>query len=571
LLCADADIDFIKATTTATLTTSRDDPTTTTASTTTAPQQSQQQPTEPPKSSSSSSSWIPKKRTEYSLRLLPHKIRLELCLTPSSSSLHDKEDNTKTVDDGAPFATSSSSSTAVATAAGSTKHNVVVLGGTVDTRRSTRVIFSHIDDLVARDDLDIYSYELLTARFHSEYDADDDDEDDDTGDAAAASEGSMIATGATTTTRPTSSSFCFAQANLHPSRLCRIPNIVDSAVLALLPKNSIIVHFSDQSVRVAPYLYQLLRAVHEKYVTVREERIFTDTAFSSLDQHTVQKQKPTATSPDITASKEDKHQRQLVHQSDDGSNRTNNNNDDDEQIDKKEKPTPVAVELNDLRTENELLSRELERQEAWLQEELSNNDNVQTKTLPALQATLNELQQQNAQLQIELDRRQQRAEYLEFVLHSERIRLIREVSLLYDINTTTTTTMTTPSANGMNGDHTTLTIRGMNLSANGVISFINHLVHILLPKYLGVYVRPPPPSPTPLQRTAAQRTLVWQATLQCLARHIGLPLSSSTTTNQQTPANVLHSIREIYDHMLQYRKPDHNDDPVVVVVDRSGS
>jgi hypothetical protein len=144
---------------------------------------------------------------------------------------------------------------------------------------------------------------------------------------------------------------------------------------------------------------------------------------------------------------------------------------------------------------------------------------------------------------------------------------------LYDINTTTTTTMTTPSANGMNGDHTTLTIRGMDLSANGVISFINHLVHIILPKYLGVYVRPPPPSPTP-QRTAAQRTLVWQATLQCLARHIGLPLSSSTTTNQQPPpppANVLHSIREIYNHMIQYRQPDHNDDPVVVVVDRSGS
>jgi hypothetical protein len=511
------------------------------------------------------------------MRLLPHQIRLELCLIPdSSSSIHEKqEENKDEVGDGA-FALSSTDDVV--------RRNKI-LGSAIDARRSTRVIFSHLDDLVARDDLDIYSYEQLTARFHAEFydqDVQDNDAGDNAGDNAgdAAEPDGLISTSATTTARPTESR-CFAQANLHPSRLCRIPNIVDHAVLALLPKNSILVYFSDQSVRVAPQLYQLLRSVHEKYVTVHEERIFTDTAFSSLDQHHP-KQKPTmVSSHDFITSSKEEQQRRPVHQSD-GSNRTRmiHNNDN-------EKPTPVAVELDDLRAENELLSRELVRQEEWLQEELSHTDAVQNKTLPALQATLDELQQQNAQLQIELDRRRQRAEYLEFVLHSEQIRLIREVSLLYDINTTTTTT-TTPSASsaaerndGSNngGDHTTLTIRGQNLSANGVISFINHLVHILLPKYLGVYVRPPPPSPTP-QRTAAQRALVWQATLQCLARHIGVPSSSttstsllSTTTNQQPPpppANVLHSIREIYNHMLQYRQPDSNDDQVGVV-DRSGS
>jgi hypothetical protein len=351
----------------------------------------------------------------------------------------------------------------------------------------------------------------------------------------------------------------FVHANLHPSRLCRIPNVIDHPTVAChLPKNAIIVHFSDQSIRVAPALYQLLRSINESYVTVREEKIFADTAFYSLDQ--VQ----SSSSSSSTAARNQQHhdtesKEQPLHRDNDGSSSIriiisddNNNNNSNNK-----KPKQAAVEMADMQTENELLRHELDRQEQLLQEELAQNQEAQDLTLPLLQSTLEQLQRQNSQLlQTELDRRRRHADHLECALHSERIRLIRQVSLLYDIDTPVA-----PSSSASNDHHnddnhhetTTTTIRGLSLSSNGVVSFVNHVVHILLPKYLGVFVRPPPPP-----------------TLQCLARHIGLllpppatstttTLSTTTTNTNHSPPNVLLSIREIYNHMLQYRTDDRVD------------
>jgi hypothetical protein len=256
-------------------------PTTTTTTTRHTPEPSQNQKTK--------SFWYPKRRTEYSMRLIPHEIRLELCLVPSSSSLHEGEDqhpssslsannnnNYNIIDNNDDNHDDDNDQT-------TSPALTVVLGRATDTRRSTRVIFSHLDDLVARDDLDIYSYEQLTARFFFSNSTSMDHDHHNNNNDHQPSNNSVAATHR----RPPPQYIPFAHANLHPSRLCRIPNIDhhhNTGVACHLPKNAILVHFSDQSIRVAPALYQYLRSINESYVTVREEKIFADTAFYSLDQ-----------------------------------------------------------------------------------------------------------------------------------------------------------------------------------------------------------------------------------------------------------------------------------------------
>lgn len=378
------------------------------------------------------------------------------------------------------------------------KRNEQVLYTCVDTSKSVCPTFQHLNEYLFHScslqgvnniPLDLETFESLTVRFSVSDDSND--------------------TTATTTTTATT----FLSLPIHPSKLVRIP-----AVPTNLPLNAVAVHFSDESIRVTPALYQLLKdgGVLDDIVNTRDANDaaaandyaasrFDDNVFRTLDQVT-----PAAAVAKTTVS---------LLETDDESLATpvvkslfGGDDDDDESaaaaietvvvstkvaatvVD--ETATTATDEANcwsqteetssvlDLDLERLLLERLIQEEEALLEQEMAvlqnSKSSLQTKT-----AELEMLQEQTQQVVEATQTEEAHVQRVDFSLQAQRIKLFCELRTIYRV------TVNAELRYFIQGLEIPQQLYAGTVSEEEVGAALGHVAHLvtMMSKYLDVQLR----------------------------------------------------------------------------------
>ena len=324
------------------------------------------------------------------------------------------------------------------------------------------------------------------------------------------------------------------QVNLHPSKLYRIS---DPPPYDNLPLNCTLVRFTDNTVRVQPAHYQLLLSSNNpnriyttngnhhhphnshtkdhdhhndvKQTTAAMERLrleqqqeredlhhrFADKSFRALDQVVVAPPPPrkrtasgssTGDAPPSPSSLRMMLAGDLVEE-DTNQSHSHMKDDDD------------RANLDYLARENAALAQLLQRQErAWKREQSSSSERQQ---LEQLAADLQERHAELAQLRDAVDRERRALNQTEFWLEAGRIRLVRELSVVYPVTT----------ANDNNSRSRRFLIRGLEIPTS-----------LFAVAATGHTAQPPPPPP-PDEEVAAALGFLAHAT-QLLSKYLDVHL-----------------------------------------------
>jgi hypothetical protein len=356
-------------------------------------------------------------RPEHSSSLL-HAVRLQIvALEARPPSESDKDSNDRK---------------------GETRERVIF--SSVDTSKSVRPTWEHLNEHIQQPhgsnkaNLDVETYESLTMRFsvaeEGDNDTDESSQNHSTESSSSDNQDLALATD------------CFLHVPIHPSKLIRIDS---HSIPASLPLNAVVLHFSDESVRVTPALFQLL-ADHGLLLTAdttgqehdADFSRFDDNVFRTLDQVTPVKNNKTATTSlletddesqatpvrlmNITASHNDSNEEEEDHDNDnanvvDGTCWT---------------LTETALSVQDLVGERDLLERVIREEQAALEQETAD---LQQSKLALQEGTtqVQTTQDQTNQVQQALQQEDLEARRIEFLLQAQRIKLFRELRTIFPV------------------------------------------------------------------------------------------------------------------------------------------
>ena len=368
-----------------------------------------------------------------------------------------------------------------------------VLYAAVDRRRTVCPSWHHLSDAIRHKDLTVQSYETMRATFRVvEVEDGGCGEEEEEEDAAAADNASTVP---------------ICQVDLHPSRLYRAPS-EPPPLYGRLPLNCAVVHYTDGSVRLQPAHHRLLLsgsagASSSSSSAVREglprfpragendgeeegedAHRFADKSFRALDWAAV----PSGNggSPSLW-------------------------DDEAAATDGEEEPPEIGAvgvdagavavvppdgdraSLDYLARENAALERLLQQQERALKCE-TDRMLAGSEVLVQLAEELERRQTQTAQLRDAIVRERCETGRLEFLLDAGRIRLVRELSVVYPITTDAAAAdhrrrflirgLEVPPADLLPAGHRTPSEE----EVAAALGMLAHAIH-LLGKYLGVHLR----------------------------------------------------------------------------------
>jgi hypothetical protein len=319
-----------------------------------------------------------------------------------------------------------------------------VLFSSVDTSKSVRPTWEHLNEYIQQPhgsnkaNLDMETYESLTMRFSVAEEGDNDESSNSQRHSTESS--SKDKDNQDLDLTPTVN--VFLNVPIHPSKLVRIDV---HSIPASLPLNAVVLHFSDESYRVTPALFQLLTDNGLLLTAGPEYDIdssrFDDNVFRTLDQVTPVKNNTTTASLLET---DDESQATPVPGSSLMNNiaaaRDNDSNDNDH-YDKNGKAnvdgtcwtlTETAWSVQDLVGERDLLERVIREEQAALEQETA--ELQQSKV--ALQegtAQVQTLRDQTDQVQQALQEEDLEARRVEFLLQAQRIKLFRELRTIFPV------------------------------------------------------------------------------------------------------------------------------------------
>jgi hypothetical protein len=337
---------------------------------------------------------------------------------------------------------------------GKQKRRERVLFSSIDTSKSVRPTWEHLNEHIqqprhgsnkANNYLDMETYESLTMRFSVA-------EEGDTDESNSHNQNHSTESISSSSKDPPPSVY-FLHLPIHPSKLVRIDSNIP---LASLPLNAVVLHYSDDSIRVTPALFQLLTdnglllntsANKDKRNPVAHDDFsrFDDNVFRTLDQVTPVKSK-TATATNTTSLLETDDESQatpvpdssLVSSAGTASHNDSNDNDHEKNVKVLNGDgtcwtlTETTSSAQDLGRERDLLERILQEEQAVLEQEIAN---LQSSKIALQEGTaqVQTMQEQTDQVQQALDEEDLEARRVEFLLQAQRVKLFRELRTVFPV------------------------------------------------------------------------------------------------------------------------------------------
>lgn len=411
-------------------------------------------------------------RHEYSSSLL-HAVRLELVATVNGDD--SEEDEIKHTDERIKDKPE--------------RKKERVLFSSVDTSKSVRPTWQHLNEHIVQNhhgsqgSIDMNMYKTLVIRLSIV----DSDELPSPNQNASNNHDSR----SDATLLSASSSLPFFQLSIHPSKMLRIPSIPSK-----LPLNTVIVHFSDDSYRIAPPLFQLLKD-GGALPQVQEFSRFDDNVFSTLDQVTPVRKTASLleTDDESQATPVPGQNRSLLDDDDIAAAAAGNiatatatiastlvaktHNDATHWL-----LTETALSAQDLDRERQMLECLIAKEEAALQQEIAalqeSKALLETKT-----AELSTLQVQNSQVQEAIQEEDIEAKRVDFVLEAQRIKLFTELRNIYRV------TVNPEQRFFIQGLEIPFELYGGSVIEEEVSAALGYLAHLItmMSKYLAVQMR----------------------------------------------------------------------------------
>jgi hypothetical protein len=358
-----------------------------------------------------------------------------------------------------------------------------VIFSSVDTSKSVRPTWEHLNEHIQhphgsnKANLDVETYESLTMRF-SVAEEGDNDESNST-ESSKDNQDLELA--------PTVN--VFLNVPIHPSKLVRIDG---HSIPASLPLNAVVLHFSDESYRVTPALFQLLTD-HGLLLTADnagpeydiDSSRFDDNVFRTLDQVT-----PVRSKTASLLETDDESQATPVPGSNDMGIIAASQNDSKDKNGKASGDgtcwtlTETAWSVQDLVSERDLLERVLREEQAALEQETA--DLQRSKV--ALQegtAQVQTMQDQTDQVQQALQEEDLEARRIEFLLQAQRIKLFRELRTIFPV------TVSLDQRYLIVGLEIPLDLYAGTVSEEEVSASLGYLAHLvaMMSKYLALPLR----------------------------------------------------------------------------------
>jgi hypothetical protein len=314
-----------------------------------------------------------------------------------------------------------------------------VIFSSIDTAKSVRPTWEHLNEYIEpqgnKTNLDVETYESLTMRFSI---AEEGDDDVDKSNDHNHNHNTMESTRDNQDLAPTS---VFLHLPIHPSKLVRIDSIPQN-----LPLNAVVLHFSDESIRVSPALFQVLTDSSELFPDPKDadafDGRFDDSVFRHLDQVTPVKNTtslletddesqatpvlPGFSSMDISATASDAVL--SSHIDDNGKAKANT-------VDSTccWSLTETASSVQDLAHERDLLERLIQEEQVALEQETADLQ----KSKAVLQEGAAKVQtmqdQTNNQVRQAVQEEDLEARRVDFLLQAQRIKLFRELCTIFPV------------------------------------------------------------------------------------------------------------------------------------------
>lgn len=377
-----------------------------------------------------------------------------------------------------------------------------VIFSSVDTSKSVRPTWEHLNEHIQQPHgsnkarLDVETYESLTMRFSVVEEADNDESNSS---SQKHSTESTKDNDSDELDQKLATTSVFLNVPIHPSKLVRIDG---HCIPASLPLNAVVLHFSDESVRVTPALFQLLTdnglllAVADQNNSQHYDNDFSrfdDNVFRTLDQVTPVKNKTTTASLLET---DDESQATPVPGSslmnsitgashNDANGDSNNDKNGKASVDDSYwNLTETALSVQGLISERELLERVIQEEQAALEQEIAD---LQLSKI-ALQegiAQVQTLQYQTDQVQQALQQEDLEARRVEFQLQAQRIKLFRELVTIFPV------TVSLDQRYLIVGLEIPLDLYAGTVSEEEVSASLGYLAHLvaMMSKYLAVQLR----------------------------------------------------------------------------------